>query len=118
MKRIEFYKTPTGRCPVEQFLDGISDMEAAKVVWVLKLIREMDRMPTRYFKKMAGSKEIWEVRVDSGSSTFRLLGFFFESELVILTSGFQKKARRTPRNAIRLAENRRREFMNRRRNDG
>jgi len=38
MKEIVFYKLPSGKSPIEDFLDGLSSKEAQKVVWVLKLI--------------------------------------------------------------------------------
>jgi phage-related protein len=114
MKTISFYKTSSGKCPVEEFLDRLTDIQAAKVAWVLKLIRELDRVPSNYFKKLVNTEDIWEVRVDAGKDTFRLLGFFYGKELIILTNSFQKKIQKTPVNEIRLAENRKKDFLNRR----
>jgi phage-related protein len=114
MKTISFYKTSSGKCPVEDFLDSLTDIQAAKVAWVLKLIRELDKVPSNYFKKLVNTDDIWEVRVDAGKDTFRLLGFFYGKELIILTNSFQKKSQKTPTNEIRLAENRKKDFLNRR----
>ncbi len=50
MKTIEFYKTTTGKCPVEEFLDKLSDTQVTKITWVLKLVQELDRVPIKYFK--------------------------------------------------------------------
>ena len=108
----------SGRCPVENFLDTISDKEVAKILWVLRLIRELERVPPRYFKKLRGSEEIWEARIDSGNNTFRLLGFFAGPHLVVLTSGFKKKMRKIPRSEIDLAEKRRRDFLRRKEDEG
>jgi phage-related protein len=36
------------------------------------------------------------VRVQVGNNIFRLLGFFGENDLIILTNGFAKKTQKTP----------------------
>lgn len=76
MKRIIFYTTASGRCPVQDHLDELSDKTVQKIAWVLRLVREMDRVPAQYFKKLTGSEDIWEIRADVGHETYRLLDFF------------------------------------------
>ena len=110
MKTIIFYRTASGKCPVKEHLDSLTDTQATKIAWVLKLIREIDQVPSKYFKKLVKTNEIWEVRVDVGRNTFRLLGFFHEQELIVLTNSFQKKSQKIPLKEIKLAENRKKEF--------
>lgn len=76
MRKIIFYRTEPGNCPVEEFLDSLFGKQAQKVVWVLRLIEELNPIPDQYFKKLVNTEDIWEVRVGIGSSIFRLLGFF------------------------------------------
>ncbi len=95
-------------------MDSLTDTEATKIAWVLKLIRELDQIPSKYFKKLVKTDDIWEVRVDAGRNTFRLLGFFHGRELIILTNSFQKKSQKTPLKEIRLAEKRKKEYLSRR----
>ncbi len=52
-----------------------------------------------------------------GSSIFRFLGFFYGPNLVVLTHGFQKKTQKTPRQAIKAAEDRKRDYLERRKKD-
>lgn len=106
--------TGAGRCPVQEHLDTLSDKQAAKVAWVLKIIREINPTPSNYFKKLVNTNGIWEVRVDVGRNTFRLLGFFSGRELIILTNSFQKKGQKTPPKEIKLAEERKRNYLSRR----
>ncbi|MDF7826621.1 type II toxin-antitoxin system RelE/ParE family toxin [Pontiellaceae bacterium B12227] len=113
MKKITFYTTATGKCPVEEHLDKLSDKQVQKIAWVLKIVREMNPLPTNYFKKLVNTNDIWEVRVDVGRDTFRLLGFFDGSELIILTNSFQKKTQKTPTREIKLAEQRKKEYLDR-----
>ena len=114
MKRIDFYKTATGGSPVEEFLDTLSDSQVNKVLWVLKLVREFEPVPSQYFTKLVNTDDIWEVRVQMAGNIFRLLGFIEGSRIVILTNGFQKKTQKTPKREIELAEARKREYQSRR----
>lgn len=110
MANIEFYHLPSGRCPVEDFLDGLESKQAQKVTWVLRLIAEMDPVPSQYWKKLSHTDDIWEARVNFGGDTFRLLGFYADKDLVVLTNGFQKKSQKIPRNEIRIVEQRKRHY--------
>jgi phage-related protein len=113
MRQIEFYKTHSGKSPVEEFLDALNAKQAKKVVWVLNLIESKKRVPREYFKKLTGTQDIWEVRIQSGSNTFRLLGFWDDGKLIILTNGFTKKSQKTPKNEILIAEQRKTDFLSR-----
>ena len=113
MKSISFYTTKSGKCPVKSYLDTLSDIQVTKIAWVLKLVRELDLVPAKYFTKLKNTDDIWEVRVDVGNNTFRLLGFFQGREIIILTNSFQKKSQKTPINEIKLAEKRKKEFLSR-----
>lgn len=114
MKKVNFYRTNSGRCPVEEFLDSLNGKQAQKVVWVLQLIEDLDIVPRQYLKKLVNTDDIWEVRVQFGGNIFRLLGFFDGDELLILTSGFAKKTQKTPPQEIATAEQRKRDDLRRR----
>jgi phage-related protein len=114
MIEIQFYRTESGACPVEEFLDGLNAKQAQKVLWVLRAVRELPQVPKQYFKKLAGTADLWEVRAEFGGDAFRLLGFWDTGRLVILTNGFAKKTRTTPEREIALAEQRKRDHLNRR----
>ena len=113
MRVIEFYQTSTGTKPVEEFLDTLSDQHAQKVAWVLRLVERLDRVPEQYLKKLVGTDQLWEIRVQAGGKNYRLLGFFDGPVLLILTSGFVKRQQKTPRQEIELAQKRRMEHMQR-----
>lgn len=114
MRTIQFYRTASGKSPVEEFLDSLSDRHARKVAWVLRIVEQFDIVPQQYFKKLVGTEDLWEVRVQIGGNSYRFLGFFDGSRLLILTSGFSKKQQKTPRREIDLARQRRIEYVQRR----
>ncbi|MGB0713521.1 MAG: type II toxin-antitoxin system RelE/ParE family toxin [Gammaproteobacteria bacterium] len=113
MRNVVFYRMESGRCPVEEFLDTLAAKQAQKVAWVLQLVEEMEAVPVQYFKKLVGTDGIWEVRVQLGGNIFRLLGFLDGADLVVLDHAFQKKTQETPRREIRIAEDRKRDYLNR-----
>lgn len=114
-REVRFYRTEADRCPIEEFLNSLNDRQAQKVTWVLRLVEELAAVPAKYFKKLIGTEDIWEVRVDFGPDTFRLFGFFDGPRVVILTHGFRKKTQKAPRQAITLAQERKRDYFRRRR---
>ncbi len=113
MREVIFYKTQNGDCPIEKFLDALSAKQARKVTWVLQLVETLEIVPIQYFKKLGGTDDIWEVRIDFGGDAFRLLGFFDEGKLIILTNGFAKKTQKTPASEIGFAEQRKKDYQNR-----
>jgi len=113
MREVIFYKLPNGTCPVEDFLDSLTGKQANKITWVLSLVEDLQLVPKPYFKKLVGTEDIWEVRIELGNDIFRLLGFFDKGNLVVLTNGFTKKSQKTPPNEIALAEKRKNEYLTR-----
>jgi len=113
MRKILFYQTASGQKPIEDFLDSLSSKQAQKVTWVLKLVEDLERVPSVYFKKMVNTQDLWEVRAVAGSNIFRLIGFFDGPNLVVLAHAFQKKTQKTPKQAIKIAEERKKKYFRR-----
>jgi phage-related protein len=114
VRTIEFYRTPSGTCPVEAFLDSLPDRDARKVTWVLRLVERLEMVPRQYFKKLVGTEDLWEIRAQIGGKSYRFLGFFEASSLLILTCAFSKKQEKTPRRELELAQQRRTDYLKRR----
>ncbi len=110
MREIIFYETANSKRPVEDFLDSLSAEEAKKVAWVLKLFEDPDvkKIPSQFFKKLINTDDIWEVRVNVRGKAIRILGFLDGENLVVLAHAVVKKTQKTPRNAVKIAEERKR----------
>jgi len=111
MKEVVFYRLPSGKSPVETFLDSLSSKEAQKVLWVLKLVEELEQVSTKYYKQLSNADSIVEIRIQIGKNHFRLLGFEHKNVFVVLTNGFKKKDQKVPKSEIELAKNRRKEYL-------
>ena len=112
MRKIKFYKLETGKCPVEEFFDSLSNKQFEKISFVLDLIEQIDIVPSKYFKKLKGTDDIWEVRIQQGNNIFRVLGFFDGKDLVVLNHAFTKKSQKIPQKEIAVAEKRKRNYFN------
>ena len=110
---VTFYNTADGKCPVEDFLDTLPGKVAQKVVWVLRLLEDLEVVPATYFKKLIGTEDIWECRIQYGSNIYRIFCFFDSHAVVILTHGFQKKSMKTPKQEIARAKSYRRDYLTR-----
>ena len=113
MREIQFYRTLSDSCPVEEVFDTFSDKQVEKVLWVLRLIRDIDFIPKEYFKKLVNTDDIWEIRVKSGDNIFRILGFFYKNDIIILTNGFIKKTQKIPLKEIKLAQDKKKDYFER-----
>jgi len=113
MRKITFYKSTSGKQPVQQFLDQLDEKQVSKVLWVLKFLKEHAMVPKQYFKKLVNTDGLWEIRISQGNNIFRLLCFFDGDDIIIVTNGFQKKTQKTPKQEINLAEKRKKEYLTR-----
>lgn len=81
-----------------------------KIDWVIDLVRTLPMIPERFFKHLAGTDGLFEIRIKVGSDIFRVFCFFDEGNLVILLNGFQKKSQKTPKKEIKKAERLKQEY--------
>jgi phage-related protein len=113
MREVEFYRTRSGRSPVDEFLIGLPPMAAGKIRWVLEVALTVDFVSAEYLKKLRGTDNLWEVRVRHGGNAYRLLSFLDGARLIVVLSAFAKKTERVPPLEIELAYQRRRDYLDR-----
>jgi phage-related protein len=88
----------------EKFFDQQTKKVQAKILWIFKIIEEIDRIPELYLKYLKNTSGLYEIRVQIGSNTYRIFCFFDMDNLVIIGHGFQKKSQKTPKQQIEKAE--------------
>lgn len=113
MPEMNFYQAESGKYPVMDFLDSLNGKQTQKIAWVLELFEEMSIVPKQYFKKLKNTENIWEIRIIFSGDIFRLLGFLDVNNNFVLTNGFIKKSQKTPQSEINLAEERKRNYYER-----
>lgn len=84
------------------FFDTLSKEDRAKVESVLRLFKEFGPMlPQKYLKRMAGTKELWELRAKNARIFLIIAG-----SMGIAVHGIIKKSQKTPKQDIDLAKKR------------
>ena len=58
-----------------------------KIIKVLDIIEQIDRIPSTYLKYIEGTNGLFEVRIKLGTNIFRIFCFFDGNKFVILLSG-------------------------------
>ncbi|MGA7704121.1 MAG: type II toxin-antitoxin system RelE/ParE family toxin [Solirubrobacteraceae bacterium] len=99
-RRWRDYRTASGRSPVEEFIDGLSDSDTAAVLAGMEEVRDRGLRAARHLEG-----EVWEVRVDGDRVIYRIL--FAEEgsrgQVLLALEGFNKKTQKTPPSVIKLA---------------
>ena len=113
MRKIKFYETKDGYIPIKNFFDSLSMKVMQKIAWVLKLLEELEFIPSQYFKKLVNTNDIWECRIAFKGNIYRILCFFHKNNIIILTNGFQKKTMKTPIDEIELSEKYKKDYLKR-----
>jgi phage-related protein len=85
------------------FYQKLDKKTRLKVDWTINLLESFEVVPAKYFKHLKGTDGLYEIRVEYNSNIFRILCFFDEGKLVVVTNGFQKKTQRTPITEIERA---------------
>jgi phage-related protein len=95
-------------------LEELPDKKQAKFAALSARLGDIGKIYNEQkFKHLTGTKQIFEFKVDDS----RILTFFFAGKRMILTHGFTKKNRKTPRKEIEMAEQIKEEFEQRIRNE-
>lgn len=106
VREIQFYKT--------YFLGFYASQDETtqeKIDYVFDIIRYEKHVPRKFFKLLTNTEGIYEVRIRAVNGSIRVLSFFDDGNLVVLTNGFYKKTRKTPAREIRRAKKIKQEYF-------
>lgn len=81
-----------------------------KILWTLKVVETVDRIPEIYFKHLENTEGLYEIRIQVGSNIFRIFCFFDINNLVVVGHGFQKKTQKMPTGETERAEKIKKEY--------
>jgi phage-related protein len=110
---VEFYEDAGGGRPIESFLGSLDPKTRAKVSGALEVLGEKGTLLREPYTKHL-REGIFELRVTFSSTHIRLLYFYCGEKAVVVTNGFVKKERKTPRREIALAKRRRTDYLRQR----
>jgi phage-related protein len=109
-RRWRDYRTTAGARPVKAYLDELTDEEVAAIIAGMKEVADRGLVASRHLRG-----EIYEVRADARSRSFRLL---FSNEgrtgrILLSLSVFEKRTQKIPMRELELAERRLRDWRGR-----
>lgn len=109
---LEFYETEEGKEPVAEFLDSLDYKMNAKMIGLMELLEEKGTELREPYSAPLGDG-IFELRCRLGSNITRALYFFYSGKQIVITNGFVKKTQKTPPAEIKLAKDRRKDWLKR-----
>jgi phage-related protein len=107
IRRVIAYKTY-----VADFFKAQDEKVQEKIGYVLDMVRFEKQVPKKFLKFLEGTDGIYEVRVITTFKSIRILCFFDDGNLIVLTNCFIKKTQKTPGKEIKLAEKLKKEYLN------
>ncbi len=105
-KKIYFYKLPSGKEPVRDFLKELSKNDRAKVGALLFELQIEHKLSMPHAKYLG--KQLWELRVVCESGNARVFYFCSVHDYLVLLHAFMKKSNKTPAKELDLALDRKR----------
>ena len=75
----------------EDFFKERNRKEQDKIIKVLDILEQVERVPSTYLKYIEGTNGLFEVRVQSCNNIFRIFCCLDGNKMVVLFSGFEKK---------------------------
>jgi phage-related protein len=109
---MKYREVTTYKSYFEDFFKEQSSKVQDKIIKILDLIEQVERIPVTYLRYIEGTDGLFEVRVILNRNIFRVFCFFDDNRLIVLLSGFQKKTQKTPRKEIERAERIKAEYYN------
>jgi len=112
MPKAIFYKTKSGKSPVEEFLLELDTKTRAKI---FRAIIRLEELGFRLIRPEAAKikDKLYELRVEYSPNNFRIIYFFYNGNYVILTHAFKKKSQKLKPDDIKTAEDRMNDFEER-----
>ncbi len=87
----------------ENFFIQQNNRVKEKTLWTIRLIEDVEFVPSIYLKSISETDGIYEIRIQAGSDIFRIFCFFDKENLIVIGNGFQNKTQKTPKNEITKA---------------
>lgn len=114
--KIELYENSRGEKIVEEFFDSLDKKANLKITHAFELLKTFGlEGGYPHIKKLTGTN-LWEYRI-LGLDSIRILYVSMTGKFFLILHGFKKKNQKTPAKEIKVAEERLREYVLRKKNN-
>jgi phage-related protein len=114
---VVFYETARGERPAEAWLRDQNVKVQARFARIFDLLEEHGTSVREPYVTHLRDK-LWEVRLEHQRVQYRLLYFSVSRRQFVMLHGFVKKTQRTPARELEVAEQRMRDYLQRRTEEG
>jgi phage-related protein len=76
------------------FFEPLEEGVKEKIDYVLYLVVSAERIPKKFFRAIAGSDGLFEIRIEHKNNIYRIFCCFDEGNIIVLFNGFQKKPKK------------------------
>lgn len=109
--KINFYELPSGRSPVEDFIEDLSKKDQARFAEVLVGLGEFGLAYSRVqFKPLRG--KLWEIKFSAPDGGYRMAYVLVQSDELVILHAFRKSTQKTTTRDLDLAEKRMKKVLN------
>ncbi|MBC8420734.1 MAG: type II toxin-antitoxin system RelE/ParE family toxin [Desulfobacterales bacterium] len=107
-----FYRSASGKCPIEEFVEDLPVEDAKEVVAAIAALRELGNNARR---PLADYLEdgIYELRARRFKKQFRVLYTYAGRQTILLLTGFVKKTKSVPARVLNKAKALKKEYFER-----
>ncbi len=109
---VGFYKSQQGYEPVNEFIKNLPTKDQVKVIWTINLLRECGidlKMP--HARAIECETNLFELRVQLANNIQRIFYFHYVGNSFVLLHGFTKKTQKTPKREIKIAKDRKVDYI-------
>jgi phage-related protein len=107
--RIDYFREPSGRVPVQEFIDRLTGEEQIETMIGIDMLRTHSLSLGRPWVAPLG-KSLWELRIRSRRQ-LRVLYFAHTGKTFVLLHAFVKKTRQVPQAEIETARRRMKQYL-------
>ncbi len=106
---VNFYEKPSGKNPIEEFLDDLPHKTKAKIISYIAAFQQHGfQLPKNYLEKI--DDNLWALRPEYDGNEYRLFFSRTKKETVFITHAIQKKTPKLASNDLKIARQRRDEL--------
>ncbi len=108
--RVGYYKTLSGRSPVEDFIKSLSFKDQGRFYDVFDGVRNRGfGCPRVRFRQLSG--KLWEIKFKGEGGQYRIAYVLADRDWMIWLHAFKKKTQKTPQDDLETAEKRMAEVL-------
>jgi phage-related protein len=110
--RVIFYRSASGKCPIEEFVEDLPVEDAKEVVASIAALRQLGNKARRPLVDYL-EDGIYELRARRFRKQFRVLYTFAGRQTILLLTGFVKKTKSVPVRKVKKAKALRKDYFKR-----